>query len=44
MPLRIAALLHNLSEAYFSGLILAAISHTDRFCGERWVMAGVEGD
>jgi ATP-dependent Clp protease ATP-binding subunit ClpC len=25
-------------------LLLAAISHTDGFCGERWVLAAVEGD
>ena len=23
---------------------LAAISHTDRFCGGRWILAGVESD
>ena len=25
-------------------LALAAISHTDRFCGGRWILAGVESD
>ena len=25
-------------------VVLAAISHTDRFCGGRWILAGVESD
>jgi len=32
------------SSQVLNGEWLAAISHTDRFCGGRWILAGVESD